>query len=43
MGSSDTTTVDVQTVLKVFLEDAHLGLFSSTAEVPEFLEYQVLD
>ena len=42
-GSRDTTTVDVQTLLKVFLEDPHLGLFLSTVEVPEFLEYQLLD
>jgi hypothetical protein len=42
-GSRDTTTVDVQMLLKVFLEDPHLRLFSSSAEVPEFLEYQLLD
>jgi len=43
MCSRDTITVDVQMLLKVCLEDPHLGLFSSTAEVPECLEYQLLD
>jgi hypothetical protein len=42
-GSRNTTTVNVQTLLKVFLEDPHLALFLSTAEVPEFLEYELLD
>jgi len=43
MGSRDTATIDVQMLLKVCLKDPHLGLFSSTAEVPVFLEYQLMD
>jgi hypothetical protein len=41
-GSGDTTIVNLETVLEAFLENVWtLELFSSTAEVSGFLEYQL--
>lgn len=42
-GSRDTTTVDVQTLSKGVFGRPTLGVFSSTAEVVEFLEYRLPD
>jgi len=42
-GSGDITTVDVETFTEAFFGGLLvLELFSSTAEIPEYLEYQHL-